>query len=661
MEAERREALRQRARQILEHNAQAGVPAPPFGGDKEWLNVSRALSSTTDLVGKLVLLDFWTSCCINCMHVLPELAWLEERYRGEPFVVVGCHSAKFPGETSVDAVRDAVLREGIEHPVVVDRQFDIWRRFGVRAWPTLVLIGPDGRVLGQVSGEGQGAVLDVLIEQALDLYHGLPDAFDDRPLPLRLERERDLPRELRYPGKVLADATRGRLWVSDSGHHRVLELDLEGRFLRQFGQGDPGLDDGEAHEARFRGPQGLARRGEQLFVADTLNHALRSIDLRTGVVTTVAGNGRPGYERARTLPAAAAQLNSPWDLREVDGHLAIAMAGLHQVWSFDPDTQSLRPLAGDGSEARLDGAFELAALAQPSGLARLGSTLLVADSEASAIRSLDLVSRRVSTLAGGAEDARNLFHFGDEDGAGLGRRFQHPLAVECEPDAPLERALAYVADTYNHRLKLLDPDSGAVARYAGTGEPGHTDGECDSAQFREPSGLSLAGSLLFVADSANHALRVIDLDEHTVRTLALEGVPVPVPVAPRPAMLELAELPHVPSTVVHPSLRRRLAPGDGTLVIDLGLRTDETLAPGAPSQYRVLREGGLVAARQVAGPLLTTPARIELGLAGPGLVRVQVLAYVVGPSGACRLVSHEWRLDIEVEERAGRTLALSLA
>ncbi|MCY3000931.1 MAG: thioredoxin-like domain-containing protein [Planctomycetota bacterium] len=659
MEVDRREALRQRARQILEHNAQAGVPAPPFGADKEWLNVSRALTSTTDLAGKLVLLDFWTACCINCQHVLPELAWLEERYRGEPFVVVGCHSAKFPGETGVEAVRDAVLREGIAHPVVVDREFDIWRRFGVRAWPTLVLIGPDGRILGQVSGEGQGAVLDVLIEQALDLYHGLADAFDDRPLPLRLLRERVLPRELLYPGKLLGDAERGRLWVSDSGHHRVLELDLEGRFLRQFGQGEPGLDDGDAHEARFRGPQGLARIGEQLFVADTLNHALRSIDLRTGAVTTVAGNGRPGHERARTLPAAAAMLNSPWDLREIDGELAIAMAGLHQVWSYDPGTQSLRPLAGDGSEARRDGAFELAALAQPSGLARLGQRLLVADSEASAIRALDLDTRRVSTLAGGAEDARNLFHFGDEEGAGLGRRFQHPLAVECEPDAPLERALAYVADTYNHRIKLLDPDSGTVANYAGAAEPGHADGECDAARFREPAGLSLVGSRLYVADSANHALRVIDLDEHTVRTLALEGVPVPV--ASRPATLELSELPHLPSTVVHPALRRRLAPGDGTLVLDLALAPGESLAAGAPSQYRVLREGGLVAARQVTGPLLASSTRIELGLAGSGLLRVQLLAYIATAAGPCRLLSHEWRLDIEVEERAGRTLALTLA
>lgn len=659
MELDRREALRLRARQILEHNAQAGVPAPPFGADKEWLNVSRALTSTTDLAGKLVLLDFWTACCINCQHVAAELAWLEERYRGEPLVVVGCHSAKFPGETSVEAVRDAVLREGIEHPVVIDREFDIWRRFGVRAWPTLVLIAPDGRVLGQVSGEGQVAVLDVLIEQALDLYHGLPDTFVDRPLPLRLERERELPRELRYPGKLLADAERERLWVADSGHHRVLELDLEGRFVRQFGAGEPGLDDGDAHEARFRGPQGLARMGEQLFVADTLNHALRSIDLRTGAVTTIAGNGRPGYERARTLPAAAALLNSPWDLREIDGELAIAMAGLHQVWSYDPRTQALRPLAGDGSEARRDGAFELAALAQPSGLARLGSTLLVADSEASAIRALELDTHRTATLAGGAEDARNLFHFGDEEGTGLGRRFQHPLAVECEPDAPLERALAYVADTYNHRIKLLDPDSRTVANYAGTGEPGHSDGECDAARFREPSGLSLAGSRLYVADSANHTLRRIDLDEHTVRTLPLDGVPVPV--AARPATLELTELPRLPSTVLHPALRRRLAPGDGTLVLDLALAPGESLAPGAPSQYRVLREGGLVAARQVAGPLLANPVRIELGLAGPGLLRVQLLAYITTAVGSCRLVSHEWRLDIEVEERASRTLALTLA
>lgn len=656
MDEARKEALRQRAREVVAQNAQAGVPAPPFGADKDWLNVSRPLASERDLAGKLVLLDFWTYCCINCMHVLPDLAWLEERFAGEPFTVVGVHSAKFTNERDVERVREAVVREEIAHPVVVDRDFDIWKRFGVRAWPTLVLVGPDGRMLGQVSGEGQRAVLDALVEAALELYHAIPGAFDASPLPLR--REHALPRELRFPGKLLADAGARRLWIADSGNHRVLELDLEGRFLRQFGSGSAGFEDGDASGATLRGPQGLARIGDALYVADTLNHALRKIDLRTGSIETVAGNGRQGYERSRTLPARSAALNSPWDLRVVGEELWIAMAGLHQVWSYDPSSDSVRPVAGDGSEQRRDGAFELAAFAQPSGLARLGSRVLVADSESSSLRVLNLDARRVSNLAGGADDPRNLFHFGDEDGAGFGRRFQHPLAVECAPDAELEHALVYVADTYNHQVKLLDPETGTVSRYAGSSAAGLADGECEAARFCEPSGLSLAGDTLFVADTNNHAIRAIDLVEHTVRTLALEGVPIALP--KDVSAIGAEELPNLPQTVAHPQVRRRLPAGACELVLRVPLAESESLAAGAPSQFRAMREGGLVAAKQVTGPLESAETRIPLGVAGPGLLRVQALVYVCGPDGTCRLRSHDWRIDVEENERAPRVLALDI-
>jgi len=665
MDESRQEALRAKAREIIARNAAARVPAPPFGEGKAWLNVSRPLASKQDLVGKLVLLDFWTSCCINCLHVLPDLAWLEERFRGEPFAVVGVHTSKFANERDLERVRDAVLRENVAHAVVLDGDFDIWKRFGVRAWPTLVLVGPDGHVLAQLSGEGQRAVLDALVEAALEHYHALPGAFEASALPLRPESQRALPRELRFPGKLLADAGRERLWVADSGHDRVLELDLEGRFLRQFGSGLPGLEDGEAAEARFHGPQGLALEGDALYVADTRNHALRRIDLRTGSVETVAGNGRQGYERARPLPARSASLNSPWDLCAVDGEILVAMAGLHQVWSYDPRTESVRPLAGDGSELRRDGAFELAAFAQPSGLARLGRRVLVADSESSSVRALELDTRRVTTLAGGASEPRDLFHFGDEEGAGLGRRFQHPLAVACDPNADQERVLAYVADSYNHQIKLLDPDTGTVSRYvgsvsrdAGATSAGWVDGECEQARFCEPGGLSLAGERLYVADTGNHVVRVIDLVEHVVRTLPIAGVPVPR--AAQAPTLDAAPLPHLPQTVRHPQLRRRLASGACELVLRIPLGAGETLAAGAPSQFRVLREGGLVAAKQITGALADSETRVLLGVAGSGLVCVQALAYVCDASGRCHLRSHEWRIDVEEEPRAARVLALDV-
>mgnify|MGYP001374160326 CR=1 FL=1 len=647
--------LRARAREILEQNARSAVRAPEFGADNTWLNVHGPLSSGRDLNGKLLLLHFWTSSSVHCQHVLPDLAWLERKHANTPLVVVGIHSAKFAHEREDESVRQAVLRENIEHLVVVDREFEIWTRFGVRAWPTLVLISPDGRILGQLPGEGQRPVLDALIEAALELY-GEQGALDPRPLPLRSERAAELAQALRFPGKVLADAASKRLWISDSGHHRVVECDLEGRFLRSFGSGEAGLLDGPAHEARLNGPQGLALFRGALFVADTLNHALRRLDLESGEVSTLAGKGELGYEREHALPAASARLNSPWDLLALENELLIAMAGAHQLWSYDFASAALRPIAGDGAEARKDGAARAASLAQPSGLALWDGRAIFADSESSSIRALEFESARVATLAGGSSDPRNLFHFGDEDGAGSGRRFQHPLGVAV--DTEQGRAVVYVADTYNHKLKLLDPETGSVSAYAGDGASGWRDGECESARFSAPGGLSLCGGTLFVADTHNHAVRAVDLDAHEVRTLSLATVPLPSP--PRAAAdLEVRELPTLAGAFDHGARKVRLPASGGALELRLELQPGETLAAGAPSQFRALRIDGLAAARQVAGALESAATRIELGVAGPGSLRVQALVYVASSAGECRLSSHEWRIDVELDERApARAIAL---
>jgi thiol-disulfide isomerase/thioredoxin len=651
------DGLRAKAREILEHNARTGVRAPDFGADATWFNVSGPLSSTRDLSGKLLLVAFWTSSSIHCQHVLAELAWLERKYANTPLLVVGVHSAKFANEREPEHVRQAVLRADVEHPVVVDRDFEIWTRLAVRAWPTLVLVSPDGRILGQLAGEGQRPVLDALIEGALELYGELGQ-LDPRPLPLRSERGAQFEQALRFPGKVLADGAANRLWISDSGHHRVLECDLEGRFLRAFGAGEAGLVDGPAHEARFHGPQGLALHDGALYVADTLNHALRKIDLDSGEVATLAGDGAIGYERARELRGASARLSSPFDVLALEDRLLIAMAGAHQLWSYNFADGALRPVAGDGVQAHTDGAAHAASLAQPSGLARAGRRVVFADSESSSIRALDLESAQVNTLAGGAADPRNLFHFGDEDGVGPGRRFQHPLGVAVDFEADDERPIVYVVDSYNHKLKLLDAETGAVSAYAGDGTSGLRDGACESARFAEPGGASFCGDTLFVADTLNHAIRAVDLHAHEVRTLHLATVPLPA--APRAAAdLGLRELPTLAATFDRGPRRVRLPANGGALELQLELEPGETLAQGAPSQFRALRIDGLAAARQVAGPIEADATRIELGLAGPGSLRVQALFYVRSSSGACRLGSHEWRVDVELDERApARAVAL---
>jgi thiol-disulfide isomerase/thioredoxin len=121
-------------------DTRALVRAPEFPAGMQWLNTATPLR-LADLRGKIVLLDFWTYCCINCMHIIPELTALERKYPNE-LVVIGVHSAKFHNEGDSENIRQAILRYEIQHPVVNDRDFRIWRSYAVRAWPTLMVIKP---------------------------------------------------------------------------------------------------------------------------------------------------------------------------------------------------------------------------------------------------------------------------------------------------------------------------------------------------------------------------------------------------------------------------------------------------------------------------------------------------------------------------------------
>ncbi|KAG5625949.1 hypothetical protein H5410_011167 [Solanum commersonii] len=251
---------------------------PEFPSKLDWLNTA-PLQLGRDLKGKVVLLDFWTYCCINCMHVLPDLEFLENKYKDMPFVVVGVHSAKFDNEKDLEAIRSAVLRYGITHPVVNDGEMNLWRELGVNSWPTFVLVGPNGKLLAQIAGEGHRKDLDNLVEAAL-LFYGKKKLLDSKPIPLRLETDNDphlLTSPLKFPGKLAVDVLNNRLFISDSNHNRIVVTDLEGNFLVQVGStGAEGLRDGNFDDATFNRPQGLAYNAKKnlLYVADTENHAL---------------------------------------------------------------------------------------------------------------------------------------------------------------------------------------------------------------------------------------------------------------------------------------------------------------------------------------------------------------------------------------------------
>lgn len=393
---------------VLHRTDASGFRAPEIPEGLAWLNVERPLSIHDDLHGKVVLLDFWTLGCVNCQHVIPDERRLREEF-GDALVVIGVHSGKYDAERTTEQIRAAVQRFGIDHPVVNDADFAVWNRYGVDAWPTLIVIDPVGMVRGVHRGEGVYQVLAPAIREIIGAFRARGD-LDDTPLALAPERPVH-EGSLRFPGKVLADSAGGRLFIADSGNHRIVVAALDAEhMLSVIGAGVPGLRDGTVLEARFNGPQGLALSpdGARLYVADTLNHAVRLVDLRAGTVVTLIGG------RQDALSGQTGTLNSPRDVLLWRDRLFIAAAGNHQIWTASNRGDSLAVFAGTGAEGIEDGARRQATLAQPEGLTADGDDLYWVDAEASAVRRTRLDGGGpVETLVG-----TGLFDFGDLDGVG---------------------------------------------------------------------------------------------------------------------------------------------------------------------------------------------------------------------------------------------------
>ena len=441
------------------------------------------------------------------MHIFPQLRKLERKYASE-LMVVGVHSAKFPNEKEKENLYKAVKRCELEHPVVNDAEFQIWQQYACRAWPTMMFIDPEGKVIGKHEGEITYEDLDHLLGEMVAEFDA-SGLLNRKQIALSVGAEPERP--LSFPGKVLADEAGGRLFIADTNHNRIVVATLEGQVCCVIGSGDEGLVDGELQSARFNHPQGMALDGDCLYVADTENHALRKVDLAAGTVETIAGNGRQGSRRSGQSPGREAELNSPWDLAFHDSKLYIAMAGCHQIWFMDLETGMAGPYAGTGAESIKDGALLEATLAQPSGITTDGDRLYFADSETSSIRSAELqAGGRVRTIVG-----LGLFEFGDRDGEGHLVRLQHPLGIAMQ-DGTL-----YITDSYNHKIKEIVPVPRRSTTLAGTGSAGYDDGLAGEAAFSEPGGLSIAGGKMYVADTNNHAIRVADMATWEVKTLDL--------------------------------------------------------------------------------------------------------------------------------------------
>ena len=613
------------------------VPAPEFPPGLDWLNVERPLT-LAELRGKIVLLDFWTYGCINCIHVIPDLHRLEEKFADE-LVVIGVHSAKFANEGETGNIRQIILRYELEHPVINDNNFEVWRTYGANAWPTFVLIDPTGNVLGFHSGEGIYDLFDQVITGMIAEFDAR-DEIDRTPLNLKLERENLANSPLLFPGKVLADVANGRLFIADSNHNRIVVTDLDGVVQAVIGNGRSGLQDGNYETAKFFRPQGLTLAdADTLYVADTENHAIRKVDLAAETVETVAGNGRQGRYETFEGVGTAVPLNSPWDVLYVDGIVYIAMAGQHQLWQYDPATEIVRVFAGSGREELKDGSLRSGGLNQPSGLATDGSVLYFADSEASAIRTASLTNADdgLQTIVG-----TGLFDFGDIDGRGDEVRLQHPLGVVYAD------GLLYVADTYNNKIKLIDPATRSSTTFLGTGEDGWQDGE--KPFFDEPGGLSLGGGLLYIADTNNHVIRIANLEDRTVETLVLAD---PNGLLTRPAAGEA----YSGKTVTLDS--QTVAPGEGTLRLQIDLPDGYKFNEIAPFLAEFSASGGATingdsVTVQLVAP--SFPQQIPVGFASgdvAGELQADLVIYYCEEEAESLCLIEQVRLMLPIEVADG--------
>jgi thiol-disulfide isomerase/thioredoxin len=596
----------------------ARVRAPELEGAGGFIGTAGPLTLAS-LRGRVVLLDFWTQGCINCVHVLDEIHALEQQF-GDDLLVIGIHSPKFPHEHSHAAVERAVERLGITHPVLDDPDLRTWSAYAVSAWPTLVLVDPEGYVAHQVSGEGHVGYFAQAIATLL-AAHGAKGTLVRGPLPV--EPRATPPRTgLRFPTKVAHDPATGLLAVADTGHNRIVLLDGAGVVRDVIGTGAAARADGPFGEAALHAPQGVSFWRGSLWIADTGNHRLRRADLEARELHTVGG-----------------PLRSPWDVAPyADDILVIAMAGTHQLWGYDANYDRTGLVAGSGREGLTDGPAVQAELAQPSGLASHGRLLGFVDAESSSLRVLAPSDRggvEVATVVGDG-----LFGWGDRDGSIGEARMQHPTGI-----AALEQGFV-VADTYNHRLRNVHMETGTVGTIAGS-EPGFRDGKGTEARFLEPNGVARIGDVLIVADTGNHALRHVDLATGEVTTLLPVGLEPPSSPARRLAPVTLAA-----NAVV--TLLATLEPPNGTKLDASG---------GPPIQVRVSAEPPETIESPMPQVSSALPAAVTVHTrTGAGTLRIEVRGafcdIAQGEGAACRLAEAAYVVPFTLEPGAATRLTL---
>ncbi len=485
------------------------LKAIEFLENSPWINSAKPLT-LNDLTGNVLMLCFWNFFSTSCTRAVQDIHRIEEAFSGRQFVMVFIHSSRFGGAISTEHVALAALRYGIRFPVMIDNTLDAWNSYGVNDWPSYIIIDAEGNIMGSLSGEDKADRIIHAIERALEdgarkniLLKILP-SFHGQPGP---------PSLLSFPGKIEIDREKGHFFVSDTGHHRVLHLSLEkentARIIAEYG-GRAGFSDGRTIRAAFRSPMGLSVLGQTLFVADSENHAIRSIDLNTREVTTIAGTGLAGFTPSYSGNPKKISLNMPMDIVIAGGYLFIAMAGLNQIWQLDLDNNYISNFIGSGLEGIFDGPFSASSLAKPCGIAIINQIMYIADANSSAVRAADLKSHILSTLIG-----KGLYSFGYIDGHFSDALLLHPTGIDAI------KSRLFIADTYNNAIRFSEVPGTVIRSLIGP-KPDSSVVINESSELTplcEPNDVVYHNGKLYIADSGNHLIRIYDIARQTLSDL----------------------------------------------------------------------------------------------------------------------------------------------
>ncbi|AVQ44450.1 thioredoxin-like domain-containing protein [Clostridium botulinum] len=463
---------------LYEKYKNARVHAPNFPMTIEWIGAKK--TNLDKLKNRVIVLDFWTFCCINCIHVIEDLKYLEEKYKNK-LQVIGVHSPKFKYEKNSKAILNAMKKYGISHPVVNDKNKSIWDSYTVNAWPTFVLIDPEGYAFAMVSGEGNRELLDQIIGDTIEYFDNIHWSEENIVLEKKCEKE-----EYIYPSKISINEN-GLIAFSEKGKNRIVILDQNLEKIKTIGSSEYGLKDGDFKEAQFKAPEGLRFIKNKIYVADTENHSIRECDLEKEIVKTIAGNGQKEYSPMAKGDALNVSLNSPWDLEILEDCIYIAMAGNHQIWKYNMKDKSIESHIGTGGENIRDGSFDKCLLAQTSALCYDGKKrLYFVDSETSSIRYADLEEHKVHTLIG-----KGLFYFGNKVGSFENTMLQHPLDLKYKDN------ILYIADTYNNRIIKADILNEKV--------------EIIKKGLNEPNGIAIYEDSIYICNTNNGEIEKIDM------------------------------------------------------------------------------------------------------------------------------------------------------